>query len=202
MLWMRSFMVYSNHGVGYFVGRIPLTFSNTTSKEALHQICRGYPYKLYIMKKILCLCLTAALSATAYSQTDSQLRELDSARKDLAFSGMVYPYIDSSPGYPEGDKKWSDYVTSANLMKETIAKAKEQKVPSGRYTVIVRFAVNADSTLSDIKPVGPKVGYGFEDAAIKLVQESGKWIPAHVEGKHIKSHLQLPVNFTITRTDN
>lgn len=156
---------------------------------------------MYTMKKILFLCLTAAFSITAFSQTDSQLRELDSARKDLAFSGMVYPYIDSSPGYPGGDKKWSEYVTSANLMKATVAKAKEQKVPSGKYTVVVRFAVNADSTLSDFKVVGNKAGYGFDEAAIKLVQGSGKWIPAHVEGKHIKSHLQLPVNFTITRND-
>lgn len=156
---------------------------------------------MYIMKRIVFLCLAASLSCTAFSQTDQQLRELDSARKGLAHSGMVYPYIDSSPGYPGGDKKWSDYVTTADLMKETIARAKEHKVPAGKYTVVVRFAVNADSTVSDIKPVGQKVGYGFEEAAIRLVQGSGKWIPAHVEGKHIKSHLQLPVNFTITRND-
>jgi hypothetical protein len=153
------------------------------------------------MKKIVFICLAAATSLAGFSQTDQQLRELDSARKALAFSGMVYPYIDSSPGYPGGDKKWSEYVNSTDLMKETIAKAKEQKVPAGRYTVVVRFAVNADSTLSDIKPVGKKVGYGFEEAAMQLVQGSGKWIPAHVEGQHRKSHLQLPVSFTITGND-
>lgn len=153
------------------------------------------------MKKIVFLCLAAAASLSGFSQTDQQLRELDSARKALAFSGMVYPYIDSSPGYPGGDKKWSEYVNGADLMKETIAKAKEQKVPAGRYTVVVRFAVNADSTVSEVKPVGKKVGYGFEEAAIRLVEGSGKWVPAHVEGKHIKTHLQLPVNFTITRND-
>ncbi|HEY1113132.1 MAG TPA: energy transducer TonB [Chitinophagaceae bacterium] len=153
------------------------------------------------MKKIVFLCLAAAVSLTGFCQTDQQLRELDSARKALAFSGMVYPYIDSSPGYPGGDAKWSEYVATADLMKETIARAKEQKVPAGRYAVMVRFAVNADSTLSEVKVVGKKAGYGFDEAAIKLVQGSGKWIPAHVEGKHIKSHLQLPVKFTITRND-
>lgn len=153
------------------------------------------------MKKIVFLCLAAAASLAGFSQTDQQLRELDSARKALAFSGMVYPYIDSSPGYPGGDQKWSAYVNSADLMKETIARAKAQKVPAGRYAVVVRFAVNADSTLSEVKVVGKKVGYGFDEAAIKLVQGSGQWIPAHVEGRHIKSHLQLPVTFTITRND-
>lgn len=153
------------------------------------------------MKKIVFLSLAAAVSLSAFSQTDGQLRELDSARKELANSGMVYPYIDSSPGYPGGDTRWSQYVNTADLMKETISKAREQKVPSGRYTVVVRFAVNADSTLSDLKVVGKKAGYGFDEAAIKLVQGSGKWIPAHVEGKHIKSQLQLPVNFTISRND-
>ena len=153
------------------------------------------------MIKVMLLSLTTFISLAGSAQTEAQLRELDSARKAIAFSGMVYPYIDSSPGYPGGDEKWNRYVTSSNLMEETISKAKEQKVPAGRYTVVVRFAINADSTLSDIKPVSKKVGYGFEEAAVKLVQGSGKWIPAHVEGKHIKSHLQLPVSFTITRND-
>jgi hypothetical protein len=153
------------------------------------------------MIKVLLLCLVTGMSLTGLAQTEAQLRELDSARKELAYSGMVYPYIDTSPGYLGGNVKWSRYVDSCNLIAETIKKAREQKVPNGRYTVIVRFAVNADSTLSDIKPVSKKVGYGFEEAAIKLVQGSGKWVPAHVEGRHVKSYIQLPVNFTITRYD-
>jgi hypothetical protein len=153
------------------------------------------------MIKILLLSLTIIVSIAASAQTEAQLRELDSARKALAFSGMVYPYIDSSPGYLGGEEKWSRYVNAADLMQETIRKAKEEKVPAGRYMVVVRFAVNADSTLSDIKPIGKKAGYGFEEAAIKLVQGSGKWVPAHVEGRHIKSYIQLPISFTIIRND-
>ena len=153
------------------------------------------------MIKVLLFCLVTVLSISGFAQTESQLRELDSARKEMAYSGMVYPYIDTSPGYLGGQEKWSRYVDSCNLMAETIKKAKEQKVPTGRYTVVVRFAVNADSTLSDIKPVSKKVGHGFEEAAVKLVQGSGRWVPAHVEGRHIKSYIQLPVNFTITRYD-
>ena len=105
------------------------------------------------MIKVLLFCLVTVLSVSGLAQTEVQLRELDSARKELAYSGMVYPYIDTSPGYLGGNDKWSRYVDSCNLMAETIKKAKEQKVPTGRYTVVVRFAVNADSTLSDIKPV-------------------------------------------------
>jgi hypothetical protein len=153
------------------------------------------------MIKSFLLCLTTIVSFAGSAQTEAQLRELDSARKALAFSGMVYPYIDSSPGYLGGEEKWTRYVNSTDLMSETIRKAKEENVPAGRYTVVVRFAVNADSTLSDIKPIGKKVGYGFEEAAVKLVQGSGKWVPAHVEGKHIKSHIQIPISFTITRNN-
>lgn len=154
-----------------------------------------------MIKVLLLLCLATVVSISGFTQTEAQLRQLDSARKELAYSGMVYPYIDTSPGYLGGDERWRRYVDSCNLMAETVRKAKEQKVPTGRYTVVVRFAVNADSTLSEIKPVGKKVGYGFEEAAVKLVQGSGRWVPAHVEGRHIKSHVQLPVNFTITRYD-
>ena len=153
------------------------------------------------MKKWLLFCLLSVISIAAFSQTEKQLRELDAARKELAESGMVYPYIDTSPGYLGGNEKWSQYVNGSNLIKETVDKAREQKVAPGSYTVLIRFAVNTDSTLVDLKPVGKRIGYGFEEAAIKLLQGSGKWIPAHVEGKHIKSYLQMPVNFTITRND-
>jgi hypothetical protein len=153
------------------------------------------------MIKSFLLCLTTIVSVAGSAQTEAQLRHLDSARQALAFSGMVYPYIDSSPGYLGGEQRWHHYVNSADLMSATIRKAKEEKVPAGRYTVVVRFVVNADSTLSDIKPFGKKAGYGFEEAAVKLVQGSGKWVPAHVEGKHIKSHIQIPISFTISRNN-
>ena len=105
------------------------------------------------MIKVLLLCVFTIASIKVFAQTEAQLKQLDSARKALVFSAMFYPYIDSSPGYLGGEEKWNRYVSAADLMQETIRKARENKVPDGHYTIIIRFAVNADSTLSDIKPI-------------------------------------------------
>lgn len=151
------------------------------------------------MKKIYFLCLLSAAAFTSQAQSDSVLRELDSSRKVLANSGMVYPYIDTPPGYVGGNTKWSAYVTGSNLITKAIDLAKKQNAPAGKYTVVVKFAVNADGTVGDVKTVNKPVGYGLEEAAIKLVQGSGKWVPANVEGKNTKAYLNLPVVFEVTR---
>jgi hypothetical protein len=149
------------------------------------------------MKKFYLLCLVTGIAFTSEAQTEAQLRELDSARKFLATTDLVYPYIDSSPGYPGGDKKWSSYVSGSDVIQKAIEKAKEQHIPSGKYTVIVKFAVKPDGTVGEIKTTSKPVGYGLEEAAKQLVAESGKWIPAHIEGKYTKGYVQLPVNFSI-----
>jgi hypothetical protein len=39
----------------------------------------------------------------------------------------------------------------------------------------------------------------LEEAAIKLVKDSGKWTPANVEGEATKGYIQLPIRFSISR---
>jgi hypothetical protein len=151
------------------------------------------------MKKTLSLCLAAFSFVAASAQNAQQLKQLEAERKFLASTDVVYPYIDTSPGYLGGNEKWTRYVNNAAHMKAAIEKAKQQSIPDGSYTVIVKFAVNADSTVGDAKVISKPVGFGLEEAALQLVKESGKWIPAHIEGKHQRSYLQVPVRFAIYR---
>jgi hypothetical protein len=154
------------------------------------------------MKKVFISFLIAGTTLSANSQTEAQLKQLDSSRKFLATTDFVYPYIDTPPGFVGGNEKWSKYFYESDVIKKAIDKAKEQNIPSGNYTVVVKFAINPDSTIGDVKTVSKKVGYGLEEAAMKFVKDSGKWIPAHVEGENTKSYLQLPVKFTIVRKEN
>lgn len=76
-------------------------------------------------------------------------------------------------------------------------KAKAERMPAGDYTVVVKFVVNPDGTLSNVKETGKKVGYGLDEAAVKFIQGSGRWIPANADGGKVKTAMTLPVNFTI-----
>lgn len=151
------------------------------------------------MKKVSLFCILCLAYIAGFSQTNADLANLKSARQFLATTDLVYPYIDSGPGYVGGNEKWSKYISSNSVFKNAVEAAKEKGMPSGSYTIVVKFAVNPDGTVSDVKTVSKPLGYGLEEAAVKLIQDSGKWIPANIEGEDRKSYINFPVKFSIVR---
>jgi protein TonB len=95
--------------------------------------------------------------------------------------------------YPDGDKGWNKYL-GKNLHYPDAA------VDNGiSGTVIVQFVVNADSTISDVHAVsGPTKG-GLREEAVRVITQSGKWIPAIQNGKIVKSFVRRPISFVIQR---
>lgn len=151
------------------------------------------------MKKVILICILSMGAVAGFSQTSNDLAQLKSAREFLATTDLVYPYIDSSPGYVGGNDKWSKYISSSTVFKNAVEAAKDKGMAAGNYTIIVKFAINPDGSVSDAKAITKPLGYGLEDAAVKLVEGSGKWVPANVEGKDIKSYINFPVKFSIVR---
>lgn len=155
--------------------------------------------KMCVMKKVLFIHILCLASVAGFSQTDADVANLKSARQFLATTDLVYPYIDSGPGYVGGAKKWAKYIESNTVFKNAVETAKEKGMASGSYTIIVKFAVNPDGIVSDVKAISKPLWYGLEEAAVKLIQQSGKWIPANVEGGDRKSYINFPVKFSIVR---
>ena len=151
------------------------------------------------MKKTIIFSLTIFVAVAGNAQTDSLLKKVDSARKFLATTGVVYPYIDTPPLYEGGNEKWIQYLDTATVLKNAIRKATEQGAPAGRHTVIVKFAVDENGNATGFQTINKAIGYGLEEAALQLVKGSGKWIPANVEGKNTKAWMNLPIHFTIGR---
>lgn len=151
------------------------------------------------MKKIILSLVPALFAIAGNAQTDSLLKKVDSARKFLATTDVVYPYIDTPPLYEGGNEKWVQYLDTAMVLKHAIRKAKEQGAPAGRHTVIVKFAVDENGNATDFQTTNKPIGYGLEAAALELAKGVGKWIPANVEGKNTKAWLNLPINFVIAR---
>ena len=151
------------------------------------------------MKRVILLLLFAAAGSATFAQSEAEAKRLADARAYYAKSDFVYPYVDSAPAYPGGIDKWNSYVNSTPVFTDAVAKAKAQNMPAGVYTVMLRFAINADSSVGDVKTVGKAYGYGLEEAAIKLIKQSGKWTPANIEGEASKGYMQLPIRFSILR---
>jgi TonB family protein len=151
----------------------------------------------YNMKHTLLFGLVALIGLSASAQNDGEKQQLESVRSYLANSDYVYPYYDTPPFFPGGQDKWSRYVNSSSLVLNAGMEAARQGLERGFHTVTVRFAINADGTVGESRTIGPKIGYGLEEAALSIVQKSGPWTPANIEGQETKAWLQLKVRFHV-----
>ncbi|MBO9592410.1 MAG: energy transducer TonB [Niabella sp.] len=91
------------------------------------------------------------------------------------------------PGSPDG---WVSFLRH-NLNEAIPAKNGATK---GVYRVRIQFIVDMDGTVSDIRPVTFE-GYGMEEEALRVIKKSGKWNPAIIDGKPVKSYKVVPITF-------
>ncbi|HTE28820.1 MAG TPA: energy transducer TonB, partial [Chryseolinea sp.] len=64
-------------------------------------------------------------------------------------------------------------------------------------TIVVSFKVDVDGRTSEVSAVeGPTIG-GLRAEAIRVVKESGKWIPAQKNGHSISSYKKQPIRFRL-----
>ena len=71
------------------------------------------------------------------------------------------------------------------------------KAPNGRYTVIVRFIVGLDGSISEIKAV-TNHGYGMEEEVVRVVTRGPKWKPAQQNGKDVIAWRSQPITFVVS----
>ncbi|WP_431217597.1 energy transducer TonB [Puia sp. P3] len=62
-------------------------------------------------------------------------------------------------------------------------------------TVTVQFIVDKDGKVSEVRALsGPETG-GLRDEAVRVIRNSGDWIPAIQNGRKVKSYKRQPVIF-------
>lgn len=99
--------------------------------------------------------------------------------------------VDEKAEYKEGMDELMNFI-GQNL---TYPKAAVDAKIEGR--VILKFIVNEDGTLSDIKTT-QKLGGGCDEEVIRVIKmTNGKWNPAKKEKRAIKSYFQLPIAFRL-----
>ncbi len=72
----------------------------------------------------------------------------------------------------------------------------DHRAPAGRYSVVIRFVVDIDGTISDIEPL-TRHGYGLEEEAIRVIRRSKKWEPARLHGSAVKAFKKQVVVFDV-----
>jgi hypothetical protein len=110
-------------------------------------------------------------------------------------------YMQSGPRFPGKEGAWLKYL-QANLDSKLALKyvkiRKDQQEAS--ITVQVEFVVARDGAISAIQVVNKKdVPSKLADEAVRVIQESPRWIPAQYYGQKITGAVRQPVVFALAR---
>lgn len=84
-------------------------------------------------------------------------------------------------------------------MNDNMAYPEEAKKEKAEGTVFVKFTVNTDGSLSDIKTVseGAPLRPDMVLEAIRVVKGMPKWAPAQKAGKTVSVEMTLPIVFKL-----
>lgn len=125
------------------------------------------------MKKMfLIMFFMAFVSVSAYSQSDDE----------------VYIMVEKRAEFPGGQSEMLKYIQDNRQYPD---EAKENDVHG---KVLVRFIVERDGTLSDVK-VMRGIGSGCDEEAVRVITSMPKWKPGEQGGKAVRTSLTLPVTF-------
>ncbi len=106
--------------------------------------------------------------------------------------GKIFTKVEVDASFPGGNAAWTRYLKN-NLNAETPV---ENGASEGTYTVVVRFIVSKDGSISDV--VGEtKHGYGMEAEAIKIIKKGPNWTPALQNGRNVNAYRRQPITFVV-----
>lgn len=108
-------------------------------------------------------------------------------------SDSVFTREEKEATFPGGDAAWRAFL-GRNLNVEVPA---NNRAPSGVYTVVVKFIVTKDGTLSDVF-AETYVGYGVEVEAIRVIKKSPQWLPAKQYGRFVNAYRRQPISFSVS----
>jgi protein TonB len=105
----------------------------------------------------------------------------------------VFNKVEVEASFPGGDAAWARYLHN-NLDSNTPI---ENGAPEGTYTVIVRFIVSRDGSISDVV-AETKMGYGMEAEAVKIIKKGPSWKPALQNGRNVNAYRRQPITFVVS----
>ena len=78
-----------------------------------------------------------------------------------------------------------------------IEDAASQGMSPGQYTVQVRFLVERDGSIADVKALNDP-GYGLSKGAVDVVKKGPKWRPGEQNGRQVRSYHTQPITFVVS----
>ena len=125
------------------------------------------------MKKILILIAMVCMSITLMAQE----------RK-------IYHIAEIQASFPGGHEAMKQYLN------DSISYPREAYEQGIKGSVVLRFVVETDGSITDIKVVR-SICPSLDAEAVRVVSGMPKWIPARQNGRNVPIYYNLPVRFTL-----
>lgn len=122
--------------------------------------------------------------------TPSEAKDVKATGDIEIDSTQVFTSVEQVPEFPGGLEKFGAYLGRAVKYP---AEARENGT-QGR--VIVTFVVERDGALSDIK-VTRGIGSGCDEEAVRVLENSPKWIPGIQNHRKVRVQYSVPISFTL-----
>lgn len=127
------------------------------------------------------------------AQKNLELNEGQLANNDLQItahdSSSPHKIVEVEAEFPGGADAWIKYLTKTVTYPADAIKNEIQG------TVIVEFVVNKNGSLSDIRAIsGPDT---LKPESIRVIKESGHWVPARDRGAIVASYHKQPIIFKL-----
>lgn len=92
-------------------------------------------------------------------------------------------------------KQWRRHLESQ--LQRYIEDAASQGMSPGQYTVQVRFLVEKDGSITDVRALTDP-GYGLGKGAEEVVKRGPKWRPGEQNGRQVRSYHTQPITFVVS----
>lgn len=112
-------------------------------------------------------------------------------KKQVFDPSKTYSFVEKMPQFKGGKDSLMSYLS------RNIKYPKNAKENNIQGTIVVKFIVNKDGSISDVATTGEKKGGGLEQEAIRVVKSMPKWIPGEQDGKKVRVEYSLPIRFTL-----
>jgi len=104
----------------------------------------------------------------------------------------VFNKVEVDAEFPGGQAAWRNYLQKTLNANVPV----DNNAPEGTYTVVVKFIVSKDGSLSDISCESDP-GFGMCAEAVRVIKKTKNWTPAIQNGRNVNAYRRQPIVFAV-----
>ena len=150
------------------------------------------------MKTLLSLCICIIFYTVCHAQNNTTVPPVPVA--DTTKDERVFTKVEFEAGFPGGDAGWRNFLIDNLKLTKIGRKLKFEKGQKQiSETVIVKFIVSKDGSISDVTIENEDANPLFKAEAIRVIKDSPNWKPAVQNGRKVNAYRRQPITFVFDK---